>query len=315
MIQNFNPLVSIIIPVYNGANYLSEAIDSALAQTYKNIEILVINDGSTDDGATERVALTYGDKIRYISKENGGVSTALNRGIAEMKGEYFSWLSHDDLYLPNKIEKQVSLIETDKDIILCSGSLMYANGAPMAHRTKTLSKKLTGRQLFQEYIHGYKLNGLGFLIPKMAFDKAGDFDVSLRYLQDFDMWLRMMWFDYRFICHKDKLVISRMHRQQTTNTLSGAFLKDAAEYPKKHTELFKTIEPCEKTLLLSKYYLLFINGNHKKYANEIKEMLKAENAFSILLKIKGFWFVFRGKTIRLLRKLRNSLLKIEKIRS
>ena len=113
-----NPKVSIIIPVYNGANYVAEAIDSALAQTYKNIEIIVVNDGSRDDGATEKVVLSYGDKIKYIAKENGGVSTALNRGIAEMTGEYFSWLSHDDAYTPEKIENQVALI-TEETRIIC----------------------------------------------------------------------------------------------------------------------------------------------------------------------------------------------------
>ena len=97
------PLVSIIIPVYNGADYVAEAIDSALNQTYKNIEIIVVNDGSNDNGKTEKIVLSYGEKIRYFSKENGGVSSALNIGIANMKGEYFSWLSHDDMYLPSKI--------------------------------------------------------------------------------------------------------------------------------------------------------------------------------------------------------------------
>ena len=83
----YSPKVSIVIPVYNGANYLSEAIDSALAQTYSNIEILVVNDGSNDEGATERIAKSYGEKIRYFAKENGGVSSALNLGIREMHGE------------------------------------------------------------------------------------------------------------------------------------------------------------------------------------------------------------------------------------
>ena len=73
------PKVSVIIPVYNGSNYMREAIDSALAQTYKNIEIIVVNDGSTDN--TEEIALSYGDKIKYYSKENGGVATALNFAI------------------------------------------------------------------------------------------------------------------------------------------------------------------------------------------------------------------------------------------
>ena len=80
----FHPLVSIIIPVYNGANYMREAIDSALAQTYRNIEIIVVNDGSNDNGETERIALSYGDKIKYFHKENGGVSSALNLGIQNM---------------------------------------------------------------------------------------------------------------------------------------------------------------------------------------------------------------------------------------
>ena len=106
--EDFNPLVSIVIPVYNGANFLAEAIDSALAQTYRNLEVIVVNDGSTDGGATERIACSYGDKIRYFSKPNGGVSSALNLGIEKMKGEYFSWLSHDDLYAPDKIENQVN---------------------------------------------------------------------------------------------------------------------------------------------------------------------------------------------------------------
>src|SRR5262245_18482633 len=89
------PLVSIVIPVYNGANFVADAIESALQQTYSRTEIIVINDGSTDDGATAQVAQIYGSRIRYYEKANGGCGSALNYGIERMRGEYFSWLSHD----------------------------------------------------------------------------------------------------------------------------------------------------------------------------------------------------------------------------
>ena len=193
--MNKNPLVSIVIPVYKGAKYLAEAIDSTLAQTYKNIEIVVVNDGSPDDGATERVVLSYGDKIRYIYQKNGGVSSALNTGIKEMKGEYFSWLSHDDLYEPTKIEKQVALIQDENDIILCSGSLVDENRKPIPHHVKTLEGRLNNIEVFNAFIHDYALNGLGFLIPRHIFEKVGTFDESMRYLQDLDMWLRILMYN------------------------------------------------------------------------------------------------------------------------
>ena len=105
------PLVSIVIPVYRGANYMREAIDSALGQSWPRCEVIVVNDGSPDGGETERIALSYGDRIRYIAKENGGVSTALNEGIRQMKGEYFSWLSHDDEYRNKKKTRACRVIQ------------------------------------------------------------------------------------------------------------------------------------------------------------------------------------------------------------
>ncbi|MBM3276054.1 MAG: glycosyltransferase family 2 protein [Candidatus Sericytochromatia bacterium] len=111
--------VSIVIPVYNGANYLREAIDSALAQTHPDVEVLVVNDGSTDGGATDAIARSYGDRIRYLDKENGGVSSALNLGIANATGDYISWLSHDDVFLPEKISRSLEALErTDPRTII-----------------------------------------------------------------------------------------------------------------------------------------------------------------------------------------------------
>ena len=109
MNKEFKPKVSIIIPVYNGENFLEQAINSALHQTYDNIEVIVINDGSNDKGKTEAIAKKYNDKIKYFYKENGGVASALNMALEKMSGDYFSWLSHDDLYYDDKIEKQIIL--------------------------------------------------------------------------------------------------------------------------------------------------------------------------------------------------------------
>ena len=104
------PLVSVIIPVYNGANYLSQSIECVLNQTYKNIELIVVNDGSTEK-ETDLIARSYSDeRMKYYAKENGGVASAVNFGVAHSHGEYICWLSHDDLMPFDKIEKQMDAI-------------------------------------------------------------------------------------------------------------------------------------------------------------------------------------------------------------
>jgi glycosyltransferase involved in cell wall biosynthesis len=85
-------MVSIVIPVYNGADFLREAIESALNQTYARIEVIVVNDGSTDGGKTEQIAASYGSRLRYVSRPNGGVAAALNTGVGVMAGDFLSWL-------------------------------------------------------------------------------------------------------------------------------------------------------------------------------------------------------------------------------
>lgn len=188
-----NPLVSIIIPVYNGSNYLSQAIESALNQTYKNIEILVINDGSCDNGATEKIALSYSDRIRYFRKINGGVASALNLGVSKMRGEYFSWLSHDDLYLPTKIESQISAIQEieEKFFVLFGGYTTIDS-----HGKKIKSFRLP-ESIYSDVNYliaidtRYTLNGCTTLIPKVLFTHFGCFDEKLRYVQDYEFWFRL----------------------------------------------------------------------------------------------------------------------------
>ena len=224
--SKFNPKVSIVIPVFNGSNYMREAIDSAIAQTYQNIEIIVVNDGSNDNGKTREIALSYGDKIRYFEKENGGVSTALNLGIKEMKGEYFSWLSHDDVYYPNKVETQVeclinynnhhAIVYSEWDIIN-EKSELTCSVSFKNHSEKDLFKPLY--PLLNNLIQGCSL-----LIPSKYFLEIGVFKENLKTTQDYDLWFDFLRISPIIFC-KDKIIKSRVHDDQTSKAI-GHFIEE-----------------------------------------------------------------------------------------
>ena len=192
---NFNPKVSIVIPVYNGSNFLREAIDSAISQTYKNIEIIVVNDGSTDNGETERIALSYGNKIRYFSKVNGGTSSALNVGINHMSGDYFSWLSHDDLYFPKKIERQIQELNKlqNKNTIIMTDLQGINENRKIIYKTNYIEHINKYPPRINSYIHPIIYNqthGCTLLIPKECFNKVGLFDEKEIVAQDFEFFYR-----------------------------------------------------------------------------------------------------------------------------
>jgi len=210
-----NCMISIIIPVYNGSKYIRESIDSALSQTYSNVEVIVINDGSTDD--TDQICLSYGDKIKYFTQKNGGVSSALNNGIRNMKGEYFSWLSHDDLYLPHKVESQINLIKEmngEKIIISSDYVCMNAKGKDYSKPIKTEKDEFADKPEY--FLLRGRINGITLLIPKKAFDDCGFFDENLKCTQDYDMWFRMNNKGYSFIHLDQVLAKSRIHASQST---------------------------------------------------------------------------------------------------
>ena len=190
----FNPLVSIVIPVYNGANYVSEAIESALKQTYKNIEVIVVNDGSTDN--TEEIVKSYGNKVRYFYKENGGTSTALNLGIKNMRGEYFSWLSHDDMYYPKKIFYQIEELKKleNKDTIIMSDHDGINENYEKTHKTNYMSHINDYPPRINSNLHPViymQTHGCTLLISKKCFDKVGLFDEEVLVAQDFEFFYRI----------------------------------------------------------------------------------------------------------------------------
>ena len=210
--MEFNPKVSIVIPVYNGSNYLRDAIDSALAQTYGNIEVIVINDGSNDEGKTENIALSYGNKIRYLYKENGGISTAFNLAIREMTGEYFSWLSHDDVYYPNKIEEQINYLKTNKKEVILYSDYDLINPKSEFIRTARINH-IKPQEFRYALLTSYPIHGCTALIPKNCFDSIGLFNEQLKTTQDLEMWFRMAK-KYEFIHIAAPLIKVRLHHNQ-----------------------------------------------------------------------------------------------------
>lgn len=218
--KQYQPLVSIVIPVYNGSNYLKEAIESALDQTYKQIEILIINDGSRDEGKTEQIALSFGNKIRYYHKPNGGVATALNLGIREAQGEYISWLSHDDVYYPNKVEKQILHLNTleKQDVVLYSNYDFIDKHSSFIKEVQI--PYISPDDFIYNLIVGYPIHGCTALIPKRILEVMGYFNENLKTTQDYDLWYRIAK-EFDFVCMSDRLIQSRLHEEQGTVTLSA----------------------------------------------------------------------------------------------
>ena len=233
---DYNPLVSVVIPAYNAANYLAEAINSALAQTYKNIEIIVVNDGSNDGGATRAVAESFGEKIRYFEKNNGGSSSALNSGIKQMKGVWFSWLSHDDLYYPQKIEKEIEFIRT-----LDSGDLMHHVFFSAADyvdkdgklirkprldtcnaRAKEIESFNDNRKMIASMTN-YIFHGCSCLVNRKLFDEIGMFDESLRLVNDAELWFRVYASGCKIHYIPEILVSGRVHANQVSRAIGYSY--------------------------------------------------------------------------------------------
>lgn len=212
-----NPLVSIVIPVYNGSNYLSEAIDSALSQTYKNIEIIVVNDGSNDNGKTRDIALSYGDKIRYFEKENGGVSSALNFAIRNMRGEYFSWLSHDDVYFSDKVETQVEYLDT---IIDGEKTIIVSDWINIDENSLKIKRFYADKKPGLEQILHIQIHPCTALIPVGCFNEVGLFDEKNKTTQDYEF-LFLVNRLYKFFHIKKPLVKVRLHASQGSQVVEN----------------------------------------------------------------------------------------------
>ncbi len=183
-------LVSVIIPNYNYAHFLRETIESVLFQTYPNIEIIVVDDGSKD--GSREILESYGGKVQTIFQQNQGVSAARNNGVARSSGEYIAFLDADDAWLPPKVGKQIASFEDDPGLGLVHVGVheFDAAGDPLRDRLEGLEGQVADELLMLKR-EGILGGGSGLMVPRSIFDEVGGFDTRLSTSADWDLFYRI----------------------------------------------------------------------------------------------------------------------------
>lgn len=191
-----NPLVSVVIPTYNRASLIPSSIESVLGQTYKRIELIVVDDGSTDD--TQAVLAGYGDKIKVICQQNAGPAIARNRGIAAATGDIIAFLDSDDQWLPTKLERQVESLRAagpEVTCSLCNCTVYYANGTKTSTFAiaDTIPECDTGIWLnpVEVLLNRFVMFNQAVAIRREVLERVGYFDESLRFGEDYDLPFRL----------------------------------------------------------------------------------------------------------------------------
>ncbi|MGA3170992.1 MAG: glycosyltransferase [Chthoniobacteraceae bacterium] len=200
------PEVSVVIATYNYGRFLAGAIESALAQTHKPMEIIVVDDGSTD--GTADVAARYADRIRYLRKPNGGVSSARNAGIAAAHGELIALLDADDRWLPGKLKRQVAQFLADPKVgMVHTGSRIFDHdtGATLCEVSPPVELDFHG------LMNCCAVSTPSTVIRREVFQSVGRFDETLEEAEDWDLWLRIAAGGWRIVGCSETYVEYRTH--------------------------------------------------------------------------------------------------------
>jgi len=248
--------VSIVIPVYNAEKYLRECIESALNQTYKDIEIIAIDDGSNDNSL--KILQMFSDKIKIISKKNGGTATALNEGIEKMTGQWFKWLSADDILYPNAIEELMKEVEKIKDkkntILYTNYDIIDANSKVIKQFIEPNYNNLSTFNFNVILLDHFIGNGTTSLIHKSAFDEYGNFDESVGFAEDYELWLRFcLLHNCRLHLVPKILAKYRVHETQLTSTKMDKALENANEIRKYVLNQLDKVELKKYNIALKKF--------------------------------------------------------------
>lgn len=205
-------LVSCIVPVFNGEDYLREALNSILGQSYRRLELVVVNDGSTD--RTEKIVESYGEKVRYVFQANAGPAAACNVGISASRGEFIAFLAADDLWHEEKIERQMARFQQRPDLDLCLTHLKNF----WIPELKKEAERFQNHRLAKA-MPGYTIVTL--LARRSLFEKVGNFNQELQHGSDLDWFMRTADQGAVMELMPDVLVYRRLHNTNRSRRLAS----------------------------------------------------------------------------------------------
>jgi glycosyltransferase involved in cell wall biosynthesis len=181
------PRVSVVIPTYNRARCLAEAVDSVLAQEEAEVELIVVDDGSTD--GTAHMLAGYGEAIRVLRQENRGVSAARNAGIAAAQAELLAFLDSDDVWLPGKLRAQVDFFAARPEALICQTEELWVKNGRRVNPGRRHRKR--GGMIFEASLELCLVSPSAVMTRRELFERVGRFDEGLPACEDYDLWLRV----------------------------------------------------------------------------------------------------------------------------
>ena len=201
--DNHAGLISIITPTYNRASYLPETIRSALGQTYTNFELIIVDDGSEDDTCSVLEPFLADTRVRYFYQKNQGQSVARNVAIAQSSGGLIAFLDSDDVWKPDKLEKQVAVFEAYPDV-----DIVHGDEAVIDERSVVISRKNMARHsgfITRQLLADNSVSITTALVKRRCFEEMGCFDVSVGVADDYELWLR---FSARYRFHYEPGIVA-----------------------------------------------------------------------------------------------------------
>lgn len=214
------PKVSVVIPAYNAMTYLPQTLDSVLRQTFTDFEVLIINDGSTDNIIQWASEITA-PRVKLISQENQGLPGARNTGIAHAQGEYIAFLDADDLWEPTKLDKQIHCFQENPNagVVYTWSLLIDEYGKPTGRIFASQAEGKIWRQLLETDVIS---NGSSATVRRDCFEVVGLFDRTLTSAEDLDMWLRIA-AHYSFVVVKEPLTLYRQYSSSMSKNRQRMF--------------------------------------------------------------------------------------------